>query len=110
MQDASHAVSAATREAGRAYVTSDPGDDAAARALAAARISMRDHGLDVTARQLEIDCGSEDCLAPGGAVTISLRRQVALPFVPALFGRPPASVRVSAAHLELVDRYRRTGP
>lgn len=35
--------------------------------------------------------------------------QVALPFVPeAVFGRVPASVRVSATHNEVVDVYRDT--
>ena len=110
VQDSAYAVTAATREAGRAYVTSEPSDDAGARALAAARIALADHGLTIDAADLRLECSAADCREPGGTVSVSLARRVALPFVPALFGRAPASVRVSATHLELVDRFRQTRP
>lgn len=109
VQNASYAVSAATREAGRAYVTSERVADAPSRAVDAAAIAMRDHGLALTRRQLRVTCSQPGCLIPGGSVTTTVIYQVSLPFTPRFLGRMPASVSVTATHLELVDRFRAVG-
>ena len=108
VQKAAFAVTAATREAGRAYVTTTTGDPAA-RAEAAARLAMRDQGLDLPAGALRIDCDGE-CGSPGTTVRVGLDYVAALPFVPRILGTPSAGVAVHARHAQVVDTYREPLP
>ncbi len=106
VQAGSYAVSLAAREAGRAYVTADTGDDAPGRAQAAARIAFMDHAFEKSGR-LVIGCDGTPCLRPDGRVETTATVRVPLPLVPA-FVRDviPLSVPVSASHLSTVDRFR----
>jgi len=107
VQKSAFAVTAATREAGRAFVTAESAGDADARARAAAELAMNDQGLDLPAGALRISCGSGQCLTPGAVVTVELDYAVALPLVPrALGGRPLAAIRVHGQHAEVVDEFR----
>jgi hypothetical protein len=106
VQAASYAVSSATREAGRVFVTSASSDGAAARAYTAASIVMGDSGLRLAARDLRITCSADPCLTPGARVDVSIGYDVALPLLPKFLGRMPAHVHVTGRHLEVVDRYR----
>ncbi|NHC12923.1 hypothetical protein [Motilibacter deserti] len=104
-QGTAYAVTAATREAGRAYVSTSGSGTAAqaraeARAVAAASVALRDFGAELDRRELDIT-GS---LRPGSAVTVELTASVPLPFVPQWLGG--SSVRVHGRHVELVDQYR----
>ena len=60
VQAGSYAVSQAAREAGRAYVTAEAGDQAAGRAGAAARIAFLDHSFEESGR-LTIEIGRASC-------------------------------------------------
>ncbi len=106
VQAGSYAVSQAAREAGRAYVTAEAGDDAAARAEAAARIAFMDHSFEDSGR-LSVACNGTPCLRPDGQVETTATVRVPLPLVPS-FVRDviPLSVPVSASHLSTVDRFR----
>jgi len=107
VQGASFAASSAAREAGRVFATSDDVDAAGPRAMAAARIVMRDSNLDLDRRDVRISCSSNPCLAPGSTVDVEVAHDVSLPLLPQLFdGRAPATVRVTSRHLEVVDRFR----
>lgn len=107
VQAASYAVSSAAREAGRVYAASDSRAEAGARAYTAASIVMRDSHLALSPRDLEIACSSRRCLEPGSRVSVHIGYDVALPFMPDIFGgRAPATIHVSSRHLEVVDRYR----
>lgn len=107
VQKAAYAVTAATREAGRAYVTAGAGGDAAARAEAAAAIALGDHGLGLGAGQLAVECSANPCLTPGATVRVRLELTVPLPLLPRVFaGRAPASVAVNGQHEQLVDVFR----
>ena len=106
VQGATYAVSSATREAGRVFVTSASGD-ADARATTAASIVMADSGLELDARQLSIRCSARTCLTPGANVEVTIGYDVALPFLPRfLDGALPESIHVEGRHLEVVDRFR----
>ena len=110
IQGATYAVSSATREAGRVFVTSASGD-ADARAATAASIVMADSGLELDARQLSIRCSARPCLTPGANVEVTIGYDVALPFLPRfLDGALPASIHVEGRHLEVVDRFRSALP
>ena len=106
VQAGSYAVTTAAREAGRAFVTSESGDDAAARARAASQISFSDQGFDALGT-LSISCSTSPCLTPGSRVETTARVTVPLPLIPA-FAREvvPLEVPLSASHLSTVDRFR----
>jgi hypothetical protein len=110
VQGATYAVSSATREAGRVFVTSGS-DEADARATAAAAMVMADSGLELDNRQLSIVCSARPCLTPGAHVNVVIGYDVALPFLPRfLDGALPASIHVEGRHLEVVDRFRPVTP
>lgn len=110
VQRAAYAASAAAREAGRGFVTAASGADAELRARAAADVALRDHGLDADSVGLSVTCSARPCLTPGAAVTVRIDTSVPLPLVPALLGRPAASVAVHAEHREVVDVYAASRP
>lgn len=106
VQAGSYAVSQAAREAGRAYVTADVGEEAVGRAQAAARIAFMDYSFEDSGR-LVIACDGTPCLRPDGQIETTATVRVPLPLVPS-FARDviPLSVPVSASHLSTVDRFR----
>jgi hypothetical protein len=111
VQGATYAVSSATREAGRVFVTSAASGDADARATAAASMVMADGGLELDDRQLSIECSARPCLTPGAHVDVVIGYDMALPFLPRfLDGVLPASIHVEGRHLEVVDRFRPVTP
>jgi hypothetical protein len=110
VQGATYAVSSATREAGRAFVTSSS-HEADARATTAASIVMADSGLELDARQLSIRCSARPCLTPGANVEVAIGYDVALPFLPRFLGGAiPARIHVGGRHLEVIDRFRPVAP
>ena len=108
VQRAAYAVTAATREAGRAFVTAPSDGVGLDRAYAAAGVSLADHDLTLDASAMTIDCtAGASCLSPGSSVTVTMEVEVPLPFVPALWdGSFAAAVPVRATHVQVVDTYR----
>jgi len=109
VQSAAYGVSAASREAGRAFVQTPAGSDPAGRAFVAAMVALGDHGIELEPDQLSITCSADPCLTPGAAVSVRVDVQVGLPWVPELFGELPASVAVHGQHTAIVDRFRPGG-
>jgi Flp pilus assembly protein TadG len=109
VQRAAYAVTAASREAGRAFVTAPSDDVGFDRAYAAAGIALADHDLDLDVGHMDIACTDTSCLSPGGRITVAMEIDVPLPFVPALWdGSFAASVPVRTTHVQVVDSYRST--
>lgn len=109
VQSGAYGVSAASREAGRAFVQAPAGSDPGARAFAAAWVALQDHGIELTPDQLSITCSADPCLTPGAVVTVQVDVVVGLPWVPDVFGEVPASVAVHGQHTAVVDRFRPGG-
>jgi Flp pilus assembly protein TadG len=108
IQRASYGATAATRAAGRAFIIVPAGlseDEARARAFEAARLAMKDQGMDLSSGQLSISCDPA-CLEPGSTVTVTLNTQVRLPLIPDALGGEPPAVRISASHTEPYGDYR----
>jgi hypothetical protein len=105
VQRSAYALTAAVREAGRAYATASADGEGEARALRAAEVALADHGLDLRSAQPEFVCDQSPCLHPGGRITVRMQTRVPLPLFGSLAGGP-ASIGVDAEHVELVDRYR----
>lgn len=106
IQAGSYAVATAAREAGRAYVTAAEGQDAPARANAAANIAFADQGFDGMG-SLEVSCSTSPCLTPDARIETTARVTVPLPLIPT-FARDvvPLEIPLSASHLSTVDRFR----
>ena len=107
VQAGSYAVSQAAREAGRAYVTADAGDE---RRRAGRRPPPGSRSWTTSFEEsgrLAIACDGTPCLRPDGQVETTATVRVPLPLVPS-FVRDviPLSVPVSASHLSTVDRFR----
>jgi Flp pilus assembly protein TadG len=110
VQAATYAVSSATREAGRAFVTAPSSDDAEALAAVAANLVLRDANLRLDHADLRVRCSADPCLTPGATVDVRIDHDVPLPFLPRFLPGVPATVHVSGRHLEVVDRYRPARP
>jgi hypothetical protein len=105
LQAGAYAVSAASREAGRAYVTAEVAAQAPLRAQSAAGLAFADQGFDREGR-IEIRCDGAPCLRPEGRVQITASISVPMPLVPAFFsGLVPMRIPVSATHVATVDRF-----
>jgi Tfp pilus assembly protein PilX len=106
VQAASYGVAAASRDAGRAFVTADSGREATDRAHIAAAIALRDQGLALDPDRLSLRCSARPCLTPGSTVAVTVSATVDLPLLPAVFADAVnASVTVEGSHLEVVDPY-----
>ncbi len=106
-----YAVTAAAREAGRAFVTAEDASAAPARAQVAAGLVYRAHGFEPQAGGVQLTCAEEGCLTPGGSVRVDSQVSVELPLVPDFMReRLPTSVTLTASHLETVDEFRTGAP
>lgn len=104
VQRAAFGVTEAARQAGRAYATAEDDASGRARAEAAARLALRDQGveLDGTPR-----ISASNGLAPGSTVTVEVLHRVELPLVGGLFqGVVPPNIPVRASHVAVVDCFR----
>lgn len=105
LQAGAYGVSAAAREAGRAYVTTQVPAQATSRANSAAGLAFADQGFGHEGR-IEITCDGTPCLRPSGRVQVSATVSVPMPLVPAFFsGIVPTRIPVSATHIATVDRF-----
>lgn len=105
VQRAMYGVSAATRDAGRAYVLSANVAQAEGRARRAAEIAMNDQGLQGYSFGSRCEGG---CLQSGSSVVITVRYVVRFPFIPDAIGGPIASVPVSSIHRTPYGDYRQS--
>jgi Flp pilus assembly protein TadG len=105
VQRAAYALTAATRDAGRAYVQADTQAQARDRGESAARLVVEGHGLAGNRVDVSFECERAGCLAPGSTVTVVASTRVPLPWLPS-FVDGPASIAVRAEHAAVVDRFR----
>jgi hypothetical protein len=107
LQAGAYAASAASREAGRAFVTATAPAAAAGRAEAAARIAFEDQGFRHGEARLTMSCDGTPCLRPEGRIEMVATVTVPLPLVPSFArGVVPLEVPLTARHLAVVDRFR----
>ena len=110
VQRAAFGMTAAAREAARAYATA--GDDGLGerRAEAAVQLALHDEGVEWSPRGRVVDCGPCD-YAPGSRFTVALSAQVPVPLVPSWMcrGRCIAAIGVSAHHSERISCFAGTG-
>ncbi|QNE23198.1 hypothetical protein F1D05_28235 [Kribbella qitaiheensis] len=108
VQRASYGSTAATRAAARAFIIVPAGvseDEARARAFEAARLAMKDQGVELSPGQLRISCDPA-CLEPGSTVTVELDTEMPLPLIPSALGGERPAVHLSSVHTEPYGDYR----
>jgi hypothetical protein len=108
VQRSTYGATEAVRGAARAYVLSPDVSTARERALAAARLAMRDQGVEISPSNLTLTCQPtpQSCLQPGSTVEARLSLSVRLPLAPSVFGRVAGSIAVNASHTDVVGTYR----
>ncbi len=105
VQRAAFGTTEAARQAGRAFARAANVDQAEARATAAARLALKDQGVTLV-REVRTTCLGGPCLSPGSRVRVTVRFDVQLPLLGAVFGSGPrGTIPVSATHTEYVDTY-----
>lgn len=110
VQRAAFGMTAAARDAGRAYATAGSDALGEARAEAAVQLALRDQGVQWSPSGRVVKCGP--CgYAPGSSFTVSLSASIPLPLVPSWMcqGRCVAAIGVSAQHSERLSCYSGTG-
>lgn len=112
VQRSAYGVTEAARAAGRAYVLSPNPVVGRQRAYAAARLAMHDQGITLPAGDLSIVCHPTpgSCLQPGSTVEIRITFHARLPVIPRFMGHNPATIVVSAHHVEPYGSYREGVP
>ena len=105
VQRAAFGTTEAARQAGRAFATAGTVEEARARGTAAARLALRDQGVELV-REVRFDCLGGPCLSPGSRVRVTVRYDVHLPGLAAVFGSSGrGAVPVTAQHTAYVDRF-----
>ncbi|MBD0292580.1 MAG: pilus assembly protein [Jiangellaceae bacterium] len=103
VQRTAFGVTQAAREAGRVFVAT--GDEAAARL--AAEVALADQGVDAGAAEVAVRCSGAPCYQPGGEITVRVRSEVSLPFLPPMIADAVhARIPVDATHAAVIDRFR----
>ncbi len=106
VQAGSYAASAGSSASARAYVTAADAADAPVRAQAALDLALTDQGFTPGDATATTGCERTGCLVPDAAVSVTVRVEVPLPFVPPLLAAAiPAEVPVEATSVAVVDRF-----
>jgi hypothetical protein len=110
VQRAAFGLTAAARDAGRAYATAGSDSAGERRAEVAARLAMSDQGVDWAPSGRLVSCG-ECTYAAGSGFTVDLHVRIKLPLVPHWMcgQRCVAGISVSAHHRERLDCYSGVG-
>ncbi|ANP71917.1 hypothetical protein [Cryobacterium arcticum] len=107
LQGGALAVEGAARQAARVYVLAPNSADAEARAERAVLVGLADYGIDADAAEVSITCaGGGACLSRRSVVTVTVRLQVALPFVPGVLTQSHGgSIPLQSSATQTVSRF-----
>lgn len=110
LQAGAYAVTAAAREAGRTFTTADSAALAPGRASTAAGLVFDAHGFGGGEGSVALSCPAAACLTPGSTVAVDASVVVPLPLVPDFVrSAVPATITLTAHHVEPVDEFREGG-
>ena len=102
LQGASYAAVGAADQAAKVFAASEQPAQADTHARDAVSRTLSDFGIATSRSTTEIAC-TPACLEPGSTVTVAVRIQVPLPFLPESFGTSVFSVDSTAT--QRVDRF-----
>lgn len=107
LQGGAFAAEGAARQAARVYVQAPNPAEAEARAERAVVVGLADYGIDAAAAEVSVACTPGPvCLSRRSVVTVTVRVQVALPFVPAVITQTHGGgVLLESAATQTVSRF-----
>ena len=107
LQGGAFAVEGAARQAARVYVLAPNPAEAEARVERAVLVGLADYGIDAAAAEVSVDCaGGTVCLSRRSVVTVTVRVQVALPFVPDVLTQSHGgNIPLEASATQTVSRF-----
>ncbi len=109
VQGGAFAVEGAARQAARVFVQSSTPAEAARRASRAIDFSLADYGIEPGAASVSVSCSGTpraECPARNATVTVTVRVNVALPFIPDVLDLSQvASIPVQATARQQVSRF-----
>jgi Flp pilus assembly protein TadG len=110
VQRAAYGVSAATREAGRAYVLAPTNAQGLARAREAADYALRDQGMRLGQVRFNVRCDPANaCGQSGSAAIVTIGYTVSFPFLPdVLKDARAATIPVTSIHRTPYGDYRQS--
>jgi hypothetical protein len=106
IQGGSFAVVGAADQAAKVYVAQPDAASGRAAAEQAVLLALADYGQPAGNASVDTRCEPADCLAPGSAVTVTVRLTVPLPFVPFNDALHLNASQLSASATQLVGRFR----
>ncbi len=106
VQGGSFAVVGAADQAAKVYVAQPDAASGRAAAEQAVLLALADYGQRADNASIDTRCEPADCLAPGSAVTVTVRLTVPLPFVPFSDSLHLNASQLSASATQLVGRFR----
>jgi hypothetical protein len=104
IQGGSFAVVGAADQAAKVYVAQPDAPAAQAAAEQAVALALSDFGHAAEMASMTTSCSPANCQAAGTAVTVTVRLNVPLPFIP--FADGLSATEVEASSTQLVGRYR----
>ncbi|MFD1714158.1 hypothetical protein ACFSBZ_06725 [Amnibacterium flavum] len=113
IQAATFATEGAARNAARIFATSDTQASAESAAERSVAFALADFGIDSGAARVDVSCtpSAADCLARESLVTVTVRVDVPLPFIPSMVANViPTSVPVEARAIQRVSTFAVLGP
>ena len=107
VQQGAFAVSGAARAAGRAYALAPTDAEGRARARAAARQVLADHGIADAPLSVRVRCSPYpfDCHSGTSVVTVQVDSAVALPLLPAVLGGGAPRFALHATHTVPIGQF-----
>jgi len=106
IQGGSYAVVGAADQAAKVYVAQPDAASGRAAAEQAVLLALADYGQPAGNGTVDTRCEPADCLAPGSAVTVTVRLTVPLPFLPFSDALHLNASQLSASATQLVGRFR----
>jgi hypothetical protein len=106
IQGGAFAVVGAADQAAKVYVAQPDAASGRAAAEQAVMLALADYGQPAGNASIDTRCEPADCLAPGSAVTITVRLTVPLPFVPFSDTLHLNASQLSASATQMVGRFR----
>lgn len=105
-QRAAYGVSTASRSAARAFLQAQDTAAGEQRARLAARVALKDQGIDDASVQVTCLPTPAACLEPGSSVRVVVRVTQPLPLTPSALGKQLGGVTVDSTHTEPYGSYR----
>ena len=111
VQQGAFAVSGAARAAGRAYALAPTDTDGRARARAAARQVLADHGVADAPLSVRVSCSPypSDCHSGTSVITVRVDSAVALPLLPDVLGGGAPHFALHATHTVPIGQFQEVG-